>query len=118
MSTSTEAVVNQLVKDVPVLRPLLDEHVEENGELLPHVFFGRLTDWLIRSYVASPRAEPDADWRRVLARLERIYETGSEEVRELLYASFLELLPYPNEDGAGISTHLGPSLGADLGDFR
>ena len=66
MSTSIEAVVTQLVKDFPVLRPLLDEHLEENGELLPHVFFGGLTDWLVRSYLASPQASPDAEWRRAL----------------------------------------------------
>lgn len=118
MSTSTEAVVTELVNDFPVLRPLLDEHLEENGELLPHVFFGRLTDWLVRSSLASPQAKPDSDWRHLLDHLEGIYETGSEDVRELLYASFLELLPYPDEEGAQISEHLGPRLAADLNDFR
>lgn len=119
MTTSTQALVTQLVQGFPELRSLFDDHLEANGELLPHVFFGDLTPWLVNSYLASPNAGPGATWRRVLDQLEHAYEIGDTDVKELLYVSFLEILPYPpDEKGTRISEYLGQNLTADLADFR
>jgi hypothetical protein len=118
MTTSTQLLVDRLVATYPELRTLHQEHVDTFGELLPHVLFGELTAWLVNAYIADPEVGPEAAWRRILADLERDYETGDPDVRELLYASFLENLPHPDEDGAGIAAHLGPRLATDLADFR
>jgi len=118
MTSSTHALTDRLTETFPQLRPLREEHLEAFGELLPHVLFGELTAWLVGEYVAAPQAGPEAAWRRILAELERSYETGDVDTRELLYVSFLENLPYPQEPGAGIADHLGPHLAADLAEQR
>jgi hypothetical protein len=118
MTTSTHSLVEQLVGTYPELRPLRQQHLDAFGELFPHVFLGELTAWLVNAYLADPHAGPEATWRRILDELERAYDTGDADVKELLYASFLENLPYPGEDGAQIAEHLGPELAADLTDFR
>jgi len=82
------------------------------------VLFGELTAWLVNAYLADPHAAPEATWRRILQELERDYDTDDSDVKELLYVSFLENLPYPGEDGARIAEHLGSRLAADLADFR
>jgi hypothetical protein len=118
MTTSTHTLVDRLVDTHPELAALRQEHLDAFGELFPHVFFGELTAWLVNAYLANPDAGPQATWRRILADLEHDYETGDTDVRELLYASFLENLPNPGENGEGIARHLGPRLAADLADFR
>ncbi len=118
MTASTRALVDRLVDTSPALRPLRQQHLDAFGELSPHMFFGELTAWLVNAYLADPDAGPTATWRRILADLERAYETGDTDVKELLYVSFLENLPYPDEDGAGIAEHLGPGLAADLAELR
>ena len=118
MTASTKALVTQLVQAFPDLRRILDDHLEANDEILPHVFFGDLTEWLVDSYLAAPDAGSEATWRRILDQLEHVYEIGDTDVKELLYVSLLENLPYPGERGTEISEYLGPRLAADLADFR
>jgi hypothetical protein len=118
MTSSTHALVDRLTGTFPQLLRLREEHLEAFGELLPHVLFGELTAWLVDEYAAAPQAGPEAAWRRILADLERAYEAGDVDTRELLYVSFLENLPYPQEPGAGITGHLGPHLAADLAEQR
>ena len=120
MTLSPHTFVAQLTDEFPDLRPFRDRHLAEYDEMLPHVFFGDLTRWLVDSYLADPggRDGPDPVWRRLLDRFEQAYGVGDAGTRELLYASFLENLPYPGEPGEEISRYLGPSLGADLADFR
>ncbi len=118
MTTSTHTLVDRLVGTYPELQTLEREHLDAFGEMFPHVFFGALTAWLADAYLADPNAGPEATWRQILADLEREYETGDTNVKELLYVSFLENLPYPGQKGAQIAEHLGPRLTTDLVDFR
>jgi hypothetical protein len=41
------ALVDQLAREVPGLAPMLAEHLADYEEVLPHVFFGELTPFLI-----------------------------------------------------------------------
>jgi hypothetical protein len=118
MTASTHALVDRLVNAHPELQRLRREHLDAFGEIFPHVFFGALTAWLVDAYRADPSAGPQATWRRILADLEGEYETEDTDVKELLAVSFLENLPYPNQDGAGITEHLGPRLRAELAALR
>jgi hypothetical protein len=118
MSSPTHVLVARLVNAYPELRPLLAAHLDAYGELFPHVFFGELTRWLVDAYRADPNAGPGATWLRLVADLEQTYETGDRDIRELLYVSFLENLPYPDEEGASIAGRLGPQLAADLANLR
>jgi len=114
MSEATEAFVQRVVAAHPELEPLLREHLDDNfGELLPHLWTSDLARYVITGYRS---AGPDAV-APILEQLET--EAGRDaEVDELLGVSFVELLPYPDEAGAGLSSLLGPRLGAMLQEQR
>jgi hypothetical protein len=71
---------------------------------------------LVRSYLAA--GGWDGAWKAVVDQLEREYERGEDDVRELLAVSFLEHLPYPGQEGADVVEHLGPALLAELRRLR
>lgn len=112
-------LVLRLVDAFPQICPLWAEHLEDQeGEPLPHVFFGDLVRWTTEAYLAAPDAPPQATWRRFLDRLEQEYLAGDEGAFNVIYVSFLEMLPYPDEEGAGLVDHLGPALRAGLAETR
>src|SRR5215211_1514048 len=52
--------ITQLVDDVPELQPLWAEHVADNGDPLPHVFFGDLSRFAVElAERGDPRAISD-----------------------------------------------------------
>lgn len=99
--------IHDLVKDVPELRPLLEEHLEDNyDEVLPHLF---LAD-VVRFAVARPRNPAVAD---TLTYLERSFRSGDTEHQELISTGFVENLPVAEEPGGDLRRQLGPALGAE-----
>lgn len=84
------ALVNQLARDVPRLAPLLAEHKATYDAVLPHVFFGELTPFLIDLNDGS-----DADrlvLRDTLSSLERAWKEGDESTTNVISVSFIENL--------------------------
>lgn len=112
MSESTIAVVDRLVARFDVLRPTLQEHLADNfGEVLPHLLLGQVTRQLVGLTLdASSSCVLD----EILGALEGEFQSGGDEVRELLAVSFLENLPRPPEPGHAIRNRLGPGLSAEL----
>jgi hypothetical protein len=87
--TSDQVFVERLIEIVPELRPTFNEHVKDNGELLPHVFMGDVTRWAIAH---ASRLDFQDAVGRLLNSLEDGLRSGSPEVRELILASFVENL--------------------------
>ncbi|MGH8990162.1 MAG: DUF7674 family protein [Acidimicrobiia bacterium] len=121
MSETNIDLVDRLVGKFPVLEPLLREHLADNfGEVLPHVFFGDLSRYVVatfdrtshgRSTVESPDA---AQLRQLIGELDEAFVAGPDEVSELIAASFLENLPREGETGEGVRALLGPRLRSEL----
>lgn len=112
------AFVKAMVGRFEALAPLLKEHITDNmGEVLPHVFFGDLTRYVI-ALVATVNSggglEPRRELRDILDFLEQSFSTGDQELRELIGASFLENLPRPGEEGSEVRSMLGTGLSAEL----
>ena len=116
MSQHTEAFVRQLTDQIPGLVPILREHIADFGEVLPHVFFGDLTRWVLTMLERRGSGDLSAarEPQRLLDLLEQAYASGDEELQELISVSFLEHLPRPEESLAEIRELLGPSLAAQL----
>jgi hypothetical protein len=115
MSEHTISFVRSIVARFPGLTTLLDEHIENNfGEVLPHVFFGDVTRYVL-SLVATndDSLSPRRELRDVLDYLEEAYTGGDEELQELIAVSFLENLPRPGETGAGIRGMLARTSGGN-----
>ena len=113
MSDVTVSFVRSMVARFSKLKALLAGHIEDNeGEILPHVFFGDLTRYVVSLALAAGGAELPLthDLHAILEYLEEAYASGGDEVQELIAVSFLENLPRPAEPGAWIREIVGPSL--------
>jgi hypothetical protein len=89
-----------LVEQVPELRPLLDEHLADNDELLPYVVFE--SDFL-RWFVRSVRAGDDAPAKRFVAAIEPLMTThinppADDRVWNLAGVCFVEGLVMQGDD--------------------
>lgn len=121
MSDATIALVDRLVERLVVLQPMLREHLADNfGEVLPHMFIGDLTRYVVAREIAAGQVNRDlsaaiqGEIDEVLDALEQAYSDGDEEVEELIAVSFLENLPRDGEPGHAIRSRLGPLLGEQL----
>jgi hypothetical protein len=112
-----ERLVHILGERFSDVAPIYKEHRESFGEILPDIFFGELTRWML--CLLEPATGPTTLERRqklrdVLEVLETAYAEGDEEIREFLSASFLENLPKTGETGREIRSMLGPHLSQEL----
>jgi hypothetical protein len=113
MQSSEAAFITELLAKVPELRPRYLEHLDDNfGELLPHVFFGRVTAWAVEQHAATKRGSAAAEeaLTRLLNFLESGYPDGDSKVQNLIAVSFLENLPNSREENWEIRRRLGPAL--------
>src|SRR5260370_35319951 len=114
MSDQTISFVRSMVGRFPGLCGPLEEHIEANfGEVLPHVFFGDVTRYVVSLLLATRSSAclpPRRELRDILSYLEEAYAAGDEELRELISVSFLENLPRPGERGAEVRRMIGPNL--------
>lgn len=80
--------INLLIDEFKDLKPVLQEHIEFNEELLPHVFFGECNEFFI-NYI-------NEDNPKVLQRLFGVFEImsteGNDEVENILCVTILERL--------------------------
>lgn len=83
-----------MTDDAPSLRPIFEEHVADNGEVLPHVFFGLVTEWA-RDAANDPRHSDELD--RLLAALEQGLIDGEARIVNLVEVSFVENAQPPSE---------------------
>ncbi|HEY4864399.1 MAG TPA: hypothetical protein VIK45_02695 [Candidatus Dormibacteraeota bacterium] len=95
----------------PEFMPLLQEHLDDYDGLLPHVFMGEVTRWLVQRFHADAS---DSTLRQVLDFIETAFERANGEDRELIAASFLENLPRPGQEDDGVRLLLGPALQGQL----
>ena len=117
MSDGPASFVRSIVARFPNLSARLEEHIKDNlGEILPHVFFGDVTRYVLSLLfaVSGGGLPPRRELREILDYLEEAYSGGDEERRELISVSFLENLPRPGEEGAQIREMVGPNLRRQL----
>ncbi len=94
---SFASFIPSLLKSVPELVPLYQEHITDNfNELLPHVFFGEVTRFVVSNYKARQNLEA---LKRIFDFLDRGINSKDEKLQELISVSFLEnLLPEEGEE--------------------
>lgn len=110
---ASKVLVKRLVEAVPRLRGVYEEHLADNDELLPHVFFAEMTRFLV-GQVAGGTAVGRRDVERVIKILEEAFGAGDVEVDSLIALSFVEALE-PRERGyQEIRLMMGPKLKTEL----
>lgn len=113
MNLSYETIGIHLLEAVPEFRPVLDEHIAEQGTVLPHVLFGGLTRWtidLFRRWQQTEEQQAFETFVRVVHFLEQCIQSEDEQLKELVIVSFLENLWQTGSEYREISQHLGPLL--------
>ena len=88
MSTG-DSFIERLLRVVPELKEAYDEHVTDNDMLLPHVFMGDITRFVIAE---ASSASGLSAVHRVLDYFESELRMGAAESIELIRASFVENL--------------------------
>lgn len=113
MGLRYENIASYLIESVPEFKPVLDKHIAEYGELLPHVLFGELTLWTIELFKRWQQTGNPSDYDTFL-RLTRFIQlcidSDDERVNELALFSFLENLRQADRHYQDIRLHLGPKL--------
>jgi hypothetical protein len=112
MRAAEVAVVGALVHRFRELVPLLQEHLDTYAELLPHVFMGDFTRWIVDRLRHAGASDPTL--RHILDFVEATFKEGGEHEQELIAVSFLENLPRPSEEGADFLELIGPALQQEL----
>jgi hypothetical protein len=113
---STIAWVNKLLEQVPELRHVYDEHIHNNDELLPHVFLGDVTRYVVQQ-VYLGETGPAKPVERILSVLEQGMGSGDEQVEELVSVSFVENLVEHDDVLASLKGLIGPNLQKEIRNY-
>lgn len=82
--------------EVPSLRAVLEEHLRDNSELLPHVFFGRVAA-CARDLARRTDQQAIGELDHLLGHLERGLAADEPYVTDLIRDSFIENAQPPSE---------------------
>lgn len=108
-----EDIGTHLLGIVPEATPVLNAHVAEHGELLPHILFGELARWAIHLFRRWQKEGDESDYAtftRIIAFMQQCLHSEDERVQELVLFSFLENLWQAGEAYPQLQQHLTPEL--------
>ncbi|MDP5228193.1 MULTISPECIES: hypothetical protein [Arthrobacter] len=100
------ASIGALIHEFPELTEILQESLEDNeGQVLAHLIMADVFRWMA-AHVENDRSacQSIVNW------LEREFERGPDEVKNLIIVSGVELIPDPGDTGAELRDMLGPLL--------
>ncbi|MBX3420055.1 MAG: hypothetical protein KF752_00725 [Pirellulaceae bacterium] len=83
MALTTIEFCQNLAEQIPDIRAIMTEHVSDNDGLLPHVFMGEVTRYVLIDGPSRPI---------VVAALENAFDRHGKEIEELIAVSFVENL--------------------------
>lgn len=108
---SFNAFIPHLIKSVPELIPLYDEHINEYDEMLEHVFLGEVTRFIESSYKSKNKSYV---LNRIFELFDSVFNSEDEKLVELISVSFLENLTKDDEDYRNIKNMLSRSMQNEL----
>jgi len=108
---TTASFIEELLRRVPDLKPIYDEHLFDNDALLPHVFMGDVTRFSVAG-AGNPRME--ASITNLLEHLEDGLRIGNDAVKELICVSFVENLIGESTALKALKLSMGPMLKTEV----
>jgi hypothetical protein len=113
MRTVKEFIDNLLIK-VPELQPLYNEHMLDYDSMLPHVFMGDLTRFVVTLHkdilVEGWRRRKKKMLALILEELEQALVLGNHDLQELICVSFIENLDPLDKDYKALELLFGKEL--------
>jgi len=113
---TTIECINLLLTRVPELKPVYDEHMHDYEELLPHVFLGDVTRYVV-TQARCGEISPGRPLDRILDVLNQCLAGGDEQVKELVAVSFVENLLEHEEVLTILKELIGPHLQKEFKDY-
>jgi hypothetical protein len=114
---TTEDFIEEMLRKVPELRPYYQEHLVDYDELLPHVFMGDVTRYvmnLARRIIEEGNSQSKEQLSTLLDLFEVVFDRGEPYVQELIANSFLENLDRDDLSYALLKQRLGNGLSLQL----
>ena len=111
MNTADTEFVEELLRQVPDLQCLYSDHLQDNGQLLPHVFLGDVTKFAVAE---ADNQRLEAPVNRLLEQMESGLRTGTDSVKELISVSFVENLIGESRALNTLKPCMGPLLKAEV----
>jgi hypothetical protein len=112
-----ETFIQEVLSRSPGLRASYEEHLADYDELLPHVFMGDVTRYIM-GMGGNSTAESAMEIEKELSELLDLFEAsladGDEYVQELVVTSFLENLEASDPAYPKIKARLGQRLSEQL----
>jgi hypothetical protein len=100
--------IEELLNVEPALREVFDQHIRDNGEVLPHVFMGDVTRFVISA--AARRNSADPTLPKLIHFLETRFAVAGEDIKNLISVSFVENLVGEDEALGVLVPMMGPYL--------
>jgi hypothetical protein len=102
-----ESFIKELARTAPDLQRILDTHIRDNNVVLPHVLMGDIARFVIAEarYITT---RPTII--QLLHVIEKGLTAGTEEVKELIEASFVENLIGESAAIRSMKNFMGPNL--------
>jgi hypothetical protein len=110
-------VIEQVMHILPEFAYAYRSQLEGLAQGLPYVIVGLLTDYIIREFKSGNLQDSNTPFFRAIRFLEDAMGSEDEEVRNLVWCSFLENLHNAGADFEKISSLLGEKLQAALKDL-
>ena len=101
--------IEKLLRLIPQLNSIYEEHLADNNTLLPHVFMGDVTRFVVAE---SGKLKSRRPLFQLLQCLEEELENGAEETQEMIVVSFVENLADESLALSLLRPHMGPKLTA------
>lgn len=106
MSELVTTFVERLTSASPQLTAVREQHVEDHGELLPHVLMGDIT-----RFVIARSGDESAEWvTDLLQHMESGLVSGNRDIAELVSVSFVENLSGETAVIAALLPEMGDAL--------
>jgi hypothetical protein len=114
-----ETFTQELLLAAPEFRPVYEEHVADNDEVLLHMLMPEFTKFLIDKWRTSRSGSAEAGAAHQLVRrssdlIERAMGSSDERLQNVISVSFLDYLDWAGEDYESIKSLLGPKLREEL----
>lgn len=106
-----ELFIERLLRLAPELKGAYEEHLVDNDMLLPHVFMGDVTRFVV---AAAEGRDDHAVVQRILDYLENELKAGEAESLELIRASFVENLIGESTVVNKLKPMMGPGLRREI----
>lgn len=99
-----DSIGEYITSEIPEFSDIYEQHLIDNGQILPHVLMGDFTRFVVNSYKKSKSSLKYKEiFDRSLDLIENLITSKNKQLQELVQASFLENLhQVEREDYIGI----------------